>query len=361
MVDKQLTELTDVSAIDDIQKAKDYTSYEGGQLNDTEKQIFNDSKLKNDDGTPKVDEIQKTVVLLDNLKKAQAKLPGEKESATNLTDNGNLFLAALLGEKINNSVAYQLINPQGVDKIIKEYQTIQFKRINRSLETEKRSLEIELNSIEKKQKDQTKLVAEAREKMDKHMSVEKAEKYRDNVMLAVDALKADLQIGQVGRKILDEIVELQANVANTVYRVNTTVTVPTLGSIIKTGVKNPYSDKPFTHPTYLAEGFSWQMMQLFKEFNQKKLFEIIDSKFASEPDKITKTKNAFKRIVNAPVQDAVSNKSKSLESQKADKSVIADDGKDASMNVLYALDVPGNEPHGRSDLMIARDLDEAHS
>ena len=49
----------------------------------------------------------------------------------------------------------------------------------------------------------------------------------------------------------------QEKVADVIYRKDSSVLVPnnqSWGSIIKTSVANPYSDKQYTHPTYLSDG-----------------------------------------------------------------------------------------------------------
>jgi hypothetical protein len=295
-----------ISLTDAINKAKTTIKYNNEDLDDAEKAIFDSALLKEKDASnnelPKINDFKDTAALLDNLKVAQANLETERKSNTNLTDGGNKLLTALLGEKINNSVAYQLINPKGVDQIIKDYQAIQFRRLNKTLEVKKRSLEIELDSILKKGEEQAREVEEARKIMEEGLSVAEAEDYKDKLKAVVKALNADLASGQNGRKILDRAVQIEKKIANVIYKKDTPGDASSFGSIIATGIKNPYSDKIYTHPTYLYEGLPYQMKELFAQFDKKKLFALIENKFASEPVKITKIKKAFERVINAEVK-----------------------------------------------------------
>ena len=98
-----------------------------------------------------MDEVRKTVVLLDNLKKAQSKLEDEQKDAThNLTPNGNEFLIFLMGERRNETIAFEMVNTKKskqVDEIIKDYQNILYWRVNRELQAKKKAAENALSSI----------------------------------------------------------------------------------------------------------------------------------------------------------------------------------------------------------------------
>src|SRR4051794_40589770 len=107
-----------IGIITDFPSAKNYNDYNGKPLEESEKTIFDNDllKKKNPDGTlstdPDLDKLRDTVALLANLKEAQTNLVTEKSSETGLSTNGNALLVALMGERRNNSVAYQLVNEE---------------------------------------------------------------------------------------------------------------------------------------------------------------------------------------------------------------------------------------------------------
>ncbi|CAG8473873.1 14671_t:CDS:10 [Ambispora leptoticha] len=361
---KKITD-ADIIAINTLQKAKDY-SYNGKNLEDNEKTIFDSDLLKvkdadgnivkNTDGSDKIDEdkLRETVVLLVNLKIAQAELENEKNDAEkNLSKEGNDLLINFLDNRRNNKVSYQLVNTEEngekrVDKIFHDYQTIQYRRINRKLTAEIKAADAALSSISNEVEKQLKEIEKADKELKKNQTQAEARAYRDKVQNIINALKADLKPGQVAYNILNRAVESQRRIAETVYRIKTTLTIPTLGSIIETAVAEPYSDKKYAHPTYLGEGLPWQMKKLFDQFDRKKLFALIDKKFSSDAGKIDKIKKAFDRMVKeVQVEDAISS------------GYELDIGEDCSMSVLYDKEIPGNPAHGNSDLILPRNFDEA--
>ncbi|CAJ0909770.1 1767_t:CDS:2 [Entrophospora sp. SA101] len=111
--------------INTIKKAKEYPDYHGGELTQPEKEIFN-SSLLTPNGILDVSLLQDTAELLNNCKKAEANLVTEKTSETGLSTNGNALLVALMEQRRNNSIAYQLVNEKDeneerrVDKMKKQ-------------------------------------------------------------------------------------------------------------------------------------------------------------------------------------------------------------------------------------------------
>jgi len=95
----------DITTIDE---AKEYSNYYGGVLKPEEKTIFDSNFLKSN-GTLDKTILQDTAQLLNNCKKAEANLKTEQSNDI-LSNNGNQLLIALMEQRRNNSISYQLIN-----------------------------------------------------------------------------------------------------------------------------------------------------------------------------------------------------------------------------------------------------------
>src|SRR5437016_6211009 len=103
-----------LSLVDAIKKAKDH-KYNGKDLDNSEKVIFDSALLKEKDSTGneviKLDDFKNAAALLDNLKKAQAELENEKNrSNLNSSVDGGLLLKSFLEERRNNTIAFQVID-----------------------------------------------------------------------------------------------------------------------------------------------------------------------------------------------------------------------------------------------------------
>lgn len=253
--------ITEINGINSIDDAKNYANYNGQPLDNSEKAIFNSLFLKKTkpDGTLEddLDKVRGTMTLLANLKEAQAELPKEQSSSEeNLSTEGNELLIEFLNERRKDSVAYQLVNTytnsEQVDKIIKDYQKVQFRKENKSLKAEERVALAACISIAREGEEKDKKIKEARKVMDENMSIAEAKAYKTRVQSIVNALKADLDAGGVGRRLLKEIFEVQKRTANVIFRVSSSES-NSLGSIIETGIKAPYSNSSYTHPTYLSD------------------------------------------------------------------------------------------------------------
>jgi len=94
--------------INTIDEAKGYSNYHGGVLKPEEKAIFDSSLLKSNGPLDKT-LLQDTAQLLNNCKKAEASLKTEQSNDI-LSNNGNQLLIALMEQRRNNSISYQLIN-----------------------------------------------------------------------------------------------------------------------------------------------------------------------------------------------------------------------------------------------------------
>jgi hypothetical protein len=264
---KKITDLN-ILLINTPEEAKKYADYNGKTLADNEKAIFDNDLFKdgkNPDGTDKykVDDIKNAVALLANLKEAQASLPTEKaDNDNNLSANGNDLLITFLEQRRNNTIAYRAVNVEKagisptdktpVDAIVKEYQSLQHQRVNRKLEAAKREVDLALISIEKEGEKQDREIEKAQKAIDKNMSIAEANAYKTRVEAIVNALKADLAVGQPGYKILHEMVNIQRRIADVMFKYSSTLP-NSLGSIIRTGVADPYSNDPFTKSSYLAD------------------------------------------------------------------------------------------------------------
>jgi len=300
---------SDFNAITTLDGAKNANYYNGQPLTDAEKVIFDSPLLKKKkaDGTldtnPDLDNVRDTMALLFNYQESKDKLKSERENlTTNLTPNGNELLIVLSEEKRKNSVAYQLVNTdengeKRVDAMVAEYQDILFREVNPRLISEIATKDKELASIfsegERKDKEIVKKLTEVSQK-------EKDEllDYQTKVNEIVVLLKADLASGQPGRLLLDKVIEGKEKAATVL--VKTSNTYPdSVASVIRTGVKAPYSTNSYTHPSYLTDGLPCYMLNLFKQFDRDKLFALIDKKFAA--DEAKKVKGAFERVVKAKV------------------------------------------------------------
>ncbi|CAJ0892652.1 7379_t:CDS:2, partial [Entrophospora sp. SA101] len=240
--------------INTIKKAKEYPDYHGGELTQPEKEIFN-SSLLTPNGILDVSLLQDTAELLNNCKKAEANLVTEKTSETGLSTNGNALLIALMGERRNNSIAYQLVNEKDeneerrVDKMVKEYQTVLFRKNNKTLDLKLKEVLITFAKVSEKEEKVAKEITELEKKYNPQVLQEQTD-LEDKVDTAVTALKDDLRIVNTGgRKFLEFIIENGKNFSELNYKSDVPATTEHYGSIIKTGYNG--NNKPYTHPLYL--------------------------------------------------------------------------------------------------------------
>ncbi|CAI2182303.1 17198_t:CDS:2, partial [Funneliformis geosporum] len=297
------------AAIDTIEKAKEF-KYNGNKALETnEKKVFESNLLKEKDSsgneTLKVENLKKTLALLINFKEASDKLEvAEKRTAGLVTEEVDL-LDALMEARRNGLVEYKAIigeepnNEEKIDKLIRSYQLINLREDNRNLATQKIKLEKEIGTLTAKRK---KLDGEVEKKKSEYTYQRKEElkDYKRRVNDAITRLKNGLGTGQPGLLILNEAINTNQKSSNVLFK--TANTYPdSVPSIIETSVKSPYStNNKYTHPSYLTEDLSGQMMDLFKQFDKDKLFTLITKQFdATEAKKI---KGAYERVVNAKVE-----------------------------------------------------------
>lgn len=150
--------------INTLEEAKNYPNYHGGALSQAEKEIF-DSPLLAPDGTLDVSLLQDTARLLNVCKEAQANLKIEKTSETGLSTDGNALLIALMEQRRNNSIAYQLVNEKDadeegrVDKMVREYQKVLFRKNNKlkqvnQIRTQELNSKVQSNKKQLRKKEQ---------------------------------------------------------------------------------------------------------------------------------------------------------------------------------------------------------------
>ncbi|CAJ0646096.1 9678_t:CDS:2 [Entrophospora sp. SA101] len=235
--------------IDTIEKAKEYPDYHGGELTQPEKDIFNDDRLITDKAL-----LQNTAELLNNCKKAEANLVTERTSETGLSTNGNELLISLMEPRRNNSLAYQLINTKEdgegkIDKMVKEYQTVLFRKNNKTLDLKLKEALITFSKVSEEEEKVAKEITELEKKYNPQVLQEQTD-LEDKVDAAVTALKDDLRIVNTGgRKFLEFIIENGKKFSELNYKSDVPATTEHYGSIIKTGYNG--NNKPYTHPLYL--------------------------------------------------------------------------------------------------------------
>src|SRR6266511_664964 len=193
--------------IDTIEKAKEYPDYHGGELTQPEKDIFDDDRLITDKAL-----LQNTAELLNNCKKVETNLKIE-QSADVLSDDGSKLLISLMGERRNNSTAYQLVNEEDeneerrVDKMVQEYQTILFRKNNKTLDLKLKEALITFAKVSEEEEKTEKEVEELEKKYNEQILQEQTE-LEKKISTIVQKLKDDLAPGGTGRKFLDCMLEI---------------------------------------------------------------------------------------------------------------------------------------------------------
>ncbi|CAJ0630610.1 14139_t:CDS:2 [Entrophospora sp. SA101] len=257
--------------IDTIEKAKEYPDYHGGELTQPEKDIFNDDRLITDKAL-----FQNTAELLNNCKKAEANLVTERTSETGLSTNGNELLISLMEPRRNNSLAYQLINTKEdgegkVDKMVKEYQTVLFRKNNKTLDLKLKEALITFAKVSEEEEKVAKEITELEKKYNPQVLQEQTD-LEDKVDVAVTALKDDLRIVNTGGcKFLEFIIENGKNFSELNYKSDVPATTEHYGSIIKTGYNG--NNKPYTHPLYLNCVWDAGDKKKFKVYNNDEAIE----------------------------------------------------------------------------------------
>ncbi|CAJ0915284.1 2121_t:CDS:2 [Entrophospora sp. SA101] len=245
------------------EEAREYLNYHGGELTQPEKDIFDDDHLITDKAL-----LQNTAELLNNCKKAEANLVTERTSETGLSTNGNEFLISLMEPRRNNSLAYQLINTKEdgegkIDKMVKEYQTVLFRKNNKTLDLKLKEALITFAKVSEEEEKVAKEITELEKKYNPQVLQEQTD-LEDKVNAAVTALKDDLRIVNTGGcKFLDELVKNGSNIADSCR------------TIIQTGYN--VNGKPYTNRTFLLEDFPIQIITILKDLVKDKLFAYIDS------------------------------------------------------------------------------------
>ncbi|CAG8643291.1 11279_t:CDS:10 [Funneliformis caledonium] len=208
-------------------KAKEYSNYYEEVLKPEEKAIF-------DKGKEKV-----------------------KVEKMGLSSARHTLLVAIIKEQKSNSIPYQVVNNlndnKPIDKVITQFENILFSESDLEFEAEIKAKQDKLDAILVNKEKKDKEISEFEIKNNKILNSEfelKAENYKNEVQLAIDKLKRDLNYG------------------------NTAVVVPT-----ETGYNS--NGKPFTHPLNLGHDLPQQFIKIFKDFDKEKLFKIIKRNFSS--------------------------------------------------------------------------------
>ncbi|CAJ0638445.1 8307_t:CDS:2 [Entrophospora sp. SA101] len=305
--------------IDTIEKAKEYPDYHGGELTQPEKDIFNDDRLITDKAL-----LQNTAELLNNCKKAEANLVTERTSETGLSTNGNELLISLMEPRRNNSLAYQLINTKEdgegkIDKMVKEYQTVLFRKNNKTLDLKLKEALITFSKVSEEEEKVAKEITELEKKYNPQVLQEQTD-LEDKVDAAVTALKDDLRIVNTGgRKFLEFIIENGKKFSELNYKSDVPATTEHYGSIIKTGYNG--NNKPYTHPLYLNCAWDAGDKKKFKDSNYQ------DSPFIQKDQKSCLPFNDTDKSIDT---------SYTIYWRGADASIIGKKYVDNSTNVLKA-------------------------
>ncbi|CAJ0630616.1 14143_t:CDS:2, partial [Entrophospora sp. SA101] len=197
--------------IDTIEKAKEYPDYHGGELTQPEKDIFDDDHLITDKAL-----LQNTAELLNNCKKAEANLVTERTSETGLSTNED-------GEG-------------KIDKMVKEYQTVLFRKNNKTLDLKLKEALITFAKVSEEEEKVAKEITELEKKYNPQVLQEQTD-LEDKVDAAVTALKDDLRIVNTGGcKFLEFIIENGKNFSELNYKSDVPATTEHYGSIIKTDI-----------------------------------------------------------------------------------------------------------------------------
>ncbi|CAJ0849019.1 9438_t:CDS:2 [Entrophospora sp. SA101] len=298
--------------IDTIEKAKEYPDYHGGELTQPEKDIFDDDHLITDKAL-----LQNTAELLNNCKKAEANLVTERTSETGLSTNED-------GEG-------------KIDKMVKEYQTVLFRKNNKTLDLKLKEALITFAKVSEEEEKVAKEITELEKKYNPQVLQEQTD-LEDKVDAAVTALKDDLRIVNTGGcKFLEFIIENGKNFSELNYKSDVPATTEHYGSIIKTGYNG--NNKPYTHPLYL--NCAWDAG------DKKKFKDLMSYLYSNTKRKKNISKGEFKErrryisdifcIMNFLFPKRDSNYQDSPFIQKgADASIIGKKYVDNSTNVLKA-------------------------
>jgi len=242
--------------------------------------------------------------LLLNFKEASDKLEAAEKRKTSLEVAEVDLMDALMEARRNESIDYKAIidgepnNEEKIDKLIRSYQLINLREDNRELSSEKKQIEKEIGSYRAKRRK----LDEEINKLKPKFTNQRREELKDYITKtdeAITRLKNDLQPGNASRLILEEAIKDKKKTAEIIFKTSHTYT-DSIESIIKTSIKDSYSTNKYTHPTYLTEDLSGQMMDFFKQFDEDKLFTLITNNFSAAEAK--KIKDAYKRVVNARVE-----------------------------------------------------------
>src|SRR2546421_348903 len=261
------TNRTDINAkIDSIDKAKNYGNYNGKPLtNDSDKEIFDDPKLKEKkpDGSvgdnPNLVKLCDTVELLSACEEAKETV---KTETMGLTENRHALMLILLQSQKANSDSYQLINGGirngQIDKVISQFEDVLFAESEPEFfwKEEKAALKI------KNLGDERKAIDEKIKKLEKKYNqklLDEQGALEHKIAYAVTALQADLKhVGVGGRRFFEAAVASSDATSKRKYK-STTPAIPgvSYGSIIKTGYTK--NSKPNTHPMYLLSDLPGQI------------------------------------------------------------------------------------------------------